>query len=161
MNIHHIRTLKPSDEDAVDALVDAAFDTMEEVHLIHALRASGEMMQEHVMEQDGELIGYAALSTMLEPAGWLCLAPVAIAPAFQGKGYGVKIVGKIAALANEIGPEIVVLGKPSFYEASGFSNARAANLVSPYPVEYMSLAGPGDDVPAVELVYPKAFDALS
>jgi putative acetyltransferase len=129
--------------------------------LIHALRASAEMAQELVMVQDGAITASAGLSAMIKPAGWLCLAPVAVAPAFQGKGDGVKIVRKIAALANKIGPEVVVLGKPSFYEKSGFSNTRAANLISPFPVKFLSLAGPGDDTPAVELIYPKAFGPLS
>ena len=161
MNTYRIRTMTPSDEDAVDALLDASFEAMEEVHLIHALRESGEMMQEHVMELDGKLVAYAALSLMVEPAGWLCLAPVAVAPEFQGKGYGVKIVTKIGALANELGPEVVVLGKPSFYEAGGFSNARAINLTSPYPIEFTSLAGVGSDAPEAILLYPKAFEKLT
>ena len=72
-----------------------------------------------------------------------------------------RIVAKIAKVANTIGPEIVVLGDPAFYEAAGFSTARAAMLSSPYPVEYTSLAGPGDDAPNETLIYPDAFSKLS
>lgn len=158
---HTIRAPLSFEHDIIDALLEAAFDSMEEVHLIHALRDSGEMMREQVLEENGRIVGYTALSTMVAPAGWLCLAPIAVAPEIQGKGYGVKLVKRVAEIANEAGPEVVVLGKPSFYEASGFSNERAANLISPYPVKYTSLAGPMDGAPAEELIYPEAFSKMS
>jgi putative acetyltransferase len=149
------------EHEANAALLDAAFDTMEEVHLVHDLRDSGEMMQEHVLEHEGQLVGYAGLSAMVAPLGWLCLAPVAVAPAYQGKGYGHKLVARVGEVANTLGPEVIVLGKPSFYAASGFSSERAANLTSPYPLEYTLLAGTGDASPDDELIYPKAFSKLT
>ena len=158
---YRIRTLAMGEEALVDGLLEAAFATMEEVHLIHALRDSGELMHEYVLEEAGAIVGYAGLSAMVAPVGWLCLAPVAIAPSKQGQGYGVKLVARVAEVAATTGPEVVVLGKPSFYEASGFSTARAARLKSPYPVSYLSLAGPGDGVPDEELIYPTAFAQLT
>ena len=156
-----LRTALFSDHDAIDRLLEAAFDTMEEVHLIHALRDSGEIMQEQVMEFGNQLVGYAALSAMVEPVGWMCLAPVAVAPAFQGQGYGGKLTRRIAEVANTVGPEVVVLGEPSLYDAAGFSQKRAGNLTSPYPLEYTSLAGPGNNAPTETLRYPDAFGNLT
>ncbi len=159
----------------VDALLKASFEGDEEVQLVHRLRQDGDMAQEMVLSVEGRIAGYAALSRMRQPEGWLCLAPVAVWPEFQrgaaapaGQGkkdwqIGRRLVSDLVAATKhpEFGgnPAIVVLGQPEFYEKCGFSRARAARLKSPYPVEYTLLAAPGSDVPAETLVYPAAFDA--
>ena len=97
---------------------------------------------------------------MLSPKGWLCLAPVAVHPDLQGRGIGKRMIGMLAEWARLAGRTVVVLGEVPFYERGGFSAARAANLTGPYPIEHTLLAGPGNDTPEAELIYPKAFSAL-
>ena len=167
------RDMRPDEVTEVDALLRAAFGGEAEVALVHALRRNGDMVSETVVHWQGRIVGYAALSRMVAPAGWLCLAPVAVWPAFQrgasapqGQPKGAWQIGRRLvselALAAEIPkgtevPAIVVLGQPGFYETCGFSRARAARLTTPYPLEYTMLAAPGEDVPEAELIYPAAF----
>lgn len=125
------------------------------------LRKTGAIAGEMVLPgQDGAIIGYYALSHFVKPKGWLCLAPVAIRPDEQGRGYGRRMIGQLAEWARLTGSYVVVLGQPEFYGKCGFSSARAARLTSAYPVTHMLLAGPGEDVPQEALTYPKVFDQL-
>ncbi|MBM1814120.1 GNAT family N-acetyltransferase [Pseudosulfitobacter pseudonitzschiae] len=151
------RELRRGEEDAVDALLRSAFDGPDEAELVHALRRAGAMAGESVATWDGRIAGYYALSHMVAPKGWLCLAPVAVSPDRQRHGLGRRMIGMLAEWARLSETYVVVLGQVSFYERAGFSLARAQRLNSPYPLEHTMIAGPGADVPAVALKYPKAF----
>jgi len=162
--------LRQEQQEEVDALLRSAFGGDEEVELVHNLRQSGDMAVELVKAWNGRIAGYAALSRMRAPIGWLCLAPVAVLPEFQRGALapdgqpkrdwqiGRRLVEDILTYASTP-KQIVVLGQPEFYEKCGFSRARAAGLTTPYPLEFTMLAGHGDDVPKETLVYPPAFDA--
>ncbi|GHF54812.1 GNAT family N-acetyltransferase [Seohaeicola zhoushanensis] len=152
-----LREMRPGEEAQVEALLTAAFGGPEEAALVRALRKAGDMVGEQVMTAEGAVIAYAGLSRMVAPKGWLCLAPVAVHPDWQGRRVGKRMVGLIAEWARLSGRTVVVLGQVDFYSKAGFSAARAARLTSPYPVEHTLLAGPGDTVPAETLVYPRAF----
>ncbi len=168
------RDMRPGEEAEVDALLRAAFEGEGELELVHRLRRDGDMVSEIVKPWQGRIAGYAALSWMRAPSGWLCLAPVAVLPEFQrgalapsgqSKAHwqvGRRLVSELVGAAqmpelSEV-PVIVVLGQPEFYEKCGFSRARAAQLTTPYPVEYTMLAAPGDDIPQETLIYPAAFE---
>lgn len=146
---------------AADALLRDAFPDGTEADLVQDLRAARDLAWETVQpgEDGATAIGYAALSWMRAPSGWLCLAPVAAAPDMQGRGIGTELVARALAWAAERDAYVVVLGDPAWYGARGFSRERAAQLSSPYPVSHTLLAGPGMDVPAQTLIYPPAFSA--
>ncbi|MCB1343594.1 MAG: N-acetyltransferase [Pseudooceanicola sp.] len=152
-----LREMRPGEEPQVDALLRAAFGGAEEADLVHLLRRSREMAGEMVMAAGDQVVAYSGLSRMVGPKGWLCLAPVAVAPDWQGRRVGKRMIGLIAEWARISGTTVVVLGHAGFYGKAGFSAARAARLTSPYPVDHTLLAGPGADAPAAALVYPKAF----
>ena len=152
-----IRPASSGDIPAIDALLKAAFGGSEEVALVHALRRDGAIRGEQVIPLGDEIIGYYALSAMKSPAGWLCLAPVAIAPGWQGRGHGRRLVSQLAAWADQTQTVIAVLGAPAFYAKAGFVAAAAAALTSPYPVAQTLLAGAGGKVPQQKLIYPAAF----
>ncbi|MEC9347176.1 MAG: N-acetyltransferase [Pseudomonadota bacterium] len=157
------RPVDPGDHDAIHALVTLAFGQPDEADLVRRLRADGAMWRETATWIDGRLAGYVALSRMVAPLDWACLAPLAVHPDFQGQRIGMRLVTAIADAARLGQPErmtVVVLGDPEFYGRAGFSLERARNLSSPYPVSHTLIAGPGDDVPAERLVYPAAFDGL-
>ncbi|MFD1159183.1 GNAT family N-acetyltransferase [Roseovarius aestuarii] len=154
------REMRRGEEAAVDALLRLAFEGDDEVRLVHALRKNREIAGEMVLPSDGEIVGYYALSTFVEPKGWLCLAPVAIHPKLQRQHNRQRMLGLLTAWARITGTYVVVLGQPEFYSRCGFSNARAARLTSPYPITHTLLVGPGDDVPEETLIYPKAFENL-
>ncbi|WP_323768130.1 N-acetyltransferase [Marinovum sp.] len=155
-----LRAMKPGEEPAVDALLRAAFGGEEEVRLVARLRKAGVMAGESVLpgpEGAAGPVGYFALSQMRAPKGWLCLAPVAIHPDWQGRGQGRRMVRMLAGWAGAAGQTVVVLGDPGFYESCGFSTARAAQLNSPYPIDHTAILAPGENVPAETLRYPAAF----
>ena len=158
MSFDFLREMRRGEELAVDALLRSAFAGLDEAALVKALRRSGVMAGEQVMAAEGDIVGYLALSQMVAPKRWLCLAPVAVHPEWQGRRIGRRMVGLISEWARISGTTIVVLAQVPFYERAGFSVARAARLRSPYPVDHTLLAGPGTDAPAATLVYPRAFD---
>ena len=152
-----LREMRKGEEAQVDALLRAAFGGAEEAGLVRALRKAGAMVGEQVMAAEGRVVAYAGLSRMVAPKGWLCLAPVAVDPAWQGRRVGKRMVGLIAEWARLSGVTVVVLGQVGFYARAGFSAERAARLVTPYPVAHTLLAGPGEGAPEETLVYPAAF----
>ena len=115
---------------------------------------------EVVLPWEGGLPGYLALSRLVAPAGWLALAPVAIAPAWHRRGLGTRLVAMMMRLLAIKAQSVMVVGKPSFYERCGLSVAGAAGLRSPYPAYVTAFAGPGDDLPVAQVVYPDAFARL-
>ena len=153
--------ITPDSLEDVDTLVRAAFESSDECDLIHRLRKDNDMANEIVLRGKEGLLGYAAISRMVAPNGWLCLAPLAVAPGAQGRGHGTTVVGMVSKWAADRDATVVVLGDPDYYGARGFSAKRAAQLTTRYPVEYTLLAGPGDDAPQETLIYPPAFDRLS
>ncbi|MBJ3762584.1 N-acetyltransferase [Maribius pontilimi] len=145
----------PTDHDwaAIEGLLCVAFGQQDESDLVAALRRDRAIARERIAVMDARIVGYAALSAMRAPAGWLCLAPVAVQPERQGGGIGSALVRTL--LAGAEGP-VVVLGDPEFYGRLGFSAGAARNLVSPYPLSHTLLAGL-DGAPADRLIYPAAF----
>ena len=152
-----MRPIRAGEGTAVEALLIAAFRGPDEAALVRALRAEGRMELEMVLPWGEGVAGYLALSRMVAPEGWLALAPVAIAPEWQGKGWGARFVAGVRRLTAIKGQSVVVLGKPSFYSRCGFRLDRAAGLASPYPVEHTLLSGPGEDCPTKTMVYPASF----
>ncbi len=155
-----MRAARAADHDAIDALLRAVFPGPEEARLVRALRAAGAIDMELVLPDDAGLAGYLALSRMNAPEGWLCLAPLAIAPEWQGRGLGQRLVKAALKLVAIKAQTVVVLGDPAFYARCGFSAARAARLTSPYPIDHTLISRPGDDRPETALRYPAAFDGL-
>ncbi|MFD1341690.1 GNAT family N-acetyltransferase [Litorisediminicola beolgyonensis] len=151
-----IRELRSGEEEAIDRLLRAAFGGPDEAQLVKALRKTGAMAGEQVVTEGAKIVGYAALSSMREPAGWLCLAPVAVLPERQRQGIGRRLTGMIAHWAQAAGQSVVVLGDPAFYGRCGFSSDAAKGLETPYDLAHTLVAGP-PATPGTRLVYPKAF----
>jgi len=153
------RDMKRGEEAQVDALLSAAFGGAEEAELVVKLRKARLIAGEQVMPMGDRIVGYYALSYMVKPKGWLCLAPVAIAPDVQRRGYGKRMIGMLTEWARLTKTPVVVLGAPAFYEKAGFSREGAAALRSPYPIDHTMVCGL-TGAPAQELVYPVVFDGV-
>ena len=78
------RSSKPSDHDEIGALLRAAFLREDEAELVADLRASADVWLEIVKPWSGAIAGYAALWRLKKPENWAFLAPIAVAPTFQG-----------------------------------------------------------------------------
>lgn len=153
------RDMKRADETAVDALLQAAFGGTDEVKLVQRLRRSGRIAGEQVMPMGDRIVGYYALSHLVAPTGWLALAPVAIAPDVQGRGYGKRMIGMLSEWARLTQTPVVVVGDPKFYTRAGFDASNAQQFESPYPVAVTAVAGIAERKPAV-LKYGCEFDGV-
>ena len=92
-------------------MLEAAFETTGEARLVDALRRSGAIAGEVVLPYQGGVVGYYAVSQMRAPQGWLCLAPVAIDPEWQGSGHGRRMLGMLTEWARMSQTFVVVLGE--------------------------------------------------
>lgn len=153
------RDMKHGEEGQVDELLRAAFGGAAEAELVVKLRKGRLIAGEQVLPMGDRIIGYYALSHMLGPKGWLCLAPVAIAPDMQRRGYGKRMIGMLTEWSRITQTPIVVLGDPAFYERTGFTREAARHLVSPYLLDHTMVCGL-TGAPAQTLVYAKAFDGV-
>lgn len=151
------RDMKRGEDAQVDDLLRAAFGGPVEAELVVKLRKAKRIAGEQVMPMGDRIVGYYALSYMVKPKGWLCLAPVAIAPDVQRRGYGKRMIGMLTEWARLTKSPVVVLGEPAFYEKAGFSRQGAAALTSPYPIDHTMVCGL-TGAPVHDLVYPSAFD---
>lgn len=152
-----MRPMRAGEDGSVESLLRAVFPGPEEAALVRSLRAEGRMELEMVLPWGQGVAGYLALSRMVAPEGWLALAPAAIAPDWQGKGWGTRFVAGVRRLTAIKGQTVVVLGQSSFYARCGFRQDRAAGLTSPYPADHFLVSRPGEDFPLETLVYPASF----
>ncbi len=155
------RDVRASDHDAIDTLLSEAFGGVEEAKLVRALRDEKALFREVIMPWGEAAAGYLAVSRFAAPEGWLCLAPVAVHPAWQGGGRGQFMVQAIVEeCVNTLQRPMVVVGDGKFYRRCGFLATRAARLNTPYGTQNTLLAAPGMTVPTETLIYPKPFEAL-
>ncbi|MEM5467549.1 N-acetyltransferase [Celeribacter marinus] len=150
-----MRALKRGEEPSVDALIAAAFGGKTEVGLVANLRKSRAIAGEMVLPMDGEIVGYAALSHMISPKGWIALSPMAIHPDHQGRGFGRRFVGMIAQWAELSGQTVVVVGDPAFYTRCGFTPIDD-DFTSTNAIDRTLIVGPAK-TKIRTLTYPKAF----
>jgi putative acetyltransferase len=140
-----VRPERPDDVPGIDAVLRAAFPSDLEARLVVDLRAAGHLPVSLVAEADGAVVGYAGFSPVTADGGTgIGLAPVAVLPAWQGKGIGGALVGAgvDACRADGYG-WCVVLGGPGYYTRFGFYPAAPLGLGNEY--------GAGDEFMVQEL----------
>lgn len=128
-----IRPEETADAAAVRELVVAAFGRPAEADLVGRLRAHPGT-RALVAVADGELAGCIVFSAVAPPAphGHLVmegLAPLAIAPFWQGQGIGTLLMDRgLADCAARGVDAVVVLGHPDYYARFGFSAAQLRGI---------------------------------
>ncbi len=124
-----IREEAPGEAAAIHRLNAAAFETDAEAKLVDALRAAGALTLSLVAEADGEIVGHIAFSpVVVDSAGrtsqGVGLAPMAVAPAYQRRGIGGRLVGEGLRRLRDAGHRFcVVLGHAEYYPRHGFARA--------------------------------------
>lgn len=133
-----IRDEQSTDYTAIASLHRAAFGGDYEADLVEALRRDALVLVSLVCVEDETVVGHVMLSRLrLEVGGRdvaaASLAPLAVAPGFQRKGYGSSLVkGGIEAVRAVGGEAIIVLGHPDYYRRFGFSADLTRNLIAPF-----------------------------
>lgn len=166
-----IRPERPGDEDAIRAIVTAAFPTPAEARLVDALRDAGALTVSVVAEQDGALVGHVAFSpvtvgTNPRQIRVLGLAPVAVAPKMQKQGMGKMLIRTGLDAAGRVGAGAVILpGRVGYYSRFGFESAKASGLTwgDGAHDDYLQVIGLGQnalDGLSGAVGYHTAFDTL-
>lgn len=146
-----IRQEQPKDYSAVFELIEKAFESLEmsdhrEQYLVERLRKSDGFVPELslVAEINGKIVGYILLTKIsikdkLDAYPSLALAPVAVAPKFQGQGIGAQLIERAHEEAIKKGFEsVVILGHQDYYPRFGYLKASEFGIKLPFdvPEEY-------------------------
>jgi putative acetyltransferase len=129
-----IRAARPGEEEAILAVVTAAFtdatrDGSEERDIVRGTWAAcpSDARVELVAEAAGEVVGHLlAAPGRLDgtPVDVVGVAPVCVGPDRQGGGIGRALMeALIAQAAERRWPMLVLLGDPAFYGRFGFERA--------------------------------------
>lgn len=134
-----IREERPCDVDWIRNVLLAAFPTSAEADLVDRIREEGLSVISLVAEEGGEVAGHILFSPVIvegEDRKGLGLAPVAVAPQFQGRGIGSGLIekGLEEARKNDFN-FVVVLGDPAYYIRFGFQTATQFGLGNEYGAE--------------------------
>lgn len=153
-----VRPEEAEDRAAVYAVNAAAFNTTAEADLVEVLRERARPRVSLVAEtDDGTVVGHILFTpvTLFEhPERKLMgLAPMAVAPDYQGRGIGSALVKAGLARCRELGVgAVVVLGHPGYYPRFGFVPAARYGLGCQFD-------SPGDAFMVVEL-FPGFLEGL-
>jgi putative acetyltransferase len=127
-----IRPARNEDRDAIVALVLAAFSTSghdgaEEVQIVRDTWASDRHLPglELVADEAGAVVGHVLIALgELGSASLPAVAPLAVAPAHQGRGIGSALMTEVVTRAERQGyPALLLLGSDRFYGRFGFEAA--------------------------------------
>ena len=170
-----IRQETEKDHAAVSKIIEDAFKTIEysdhrEHFLVERLRSTKAFIPELslVAVRAGELIGHILLTKIeirndghSSPA--LALAPVSVAPQYQGQGIGGELIREAHRIAGELGHRsVVLLGHAEYYPRFGYRPLAEFNIKLPFeaPPEncmLLELVPGGAEGVSGEVIYDPAF----
>jgi predicted N-acetyltransferase YhbS len=164
-----IRPLGQQDEQAIEALLDAAFGTDRHTRTAYAIRNGMRWLPDlshALLNDDGVMIGLlqswpvALDDGETAPAHLVMVGPVAVHPDHQGEGYGRMLMDHMVPLARASGsPPLVMIGDPEYYERFwGFSADATGGWSVPGPVDpkrLLTLALNGEQLPTQGMLGPR------
>ena len=162
-----VRDERASDALAIGAVTQAAFaqaphSQQTEHHIVGALRMAGALAVSLVVVRGDAVVGHVAASPVALPdgrAGWFGIGPLSVAPDWQKRGIGTRLMqAALQALRAQGAAGAVLLGDPAYYARFGF--APRSGLVLPgVPAEYFQALVFKGDVPEGVVTYHPAFGA--
>lgn len=153
-----IRPEAKTEYTVVRAINNSAFETSAESRLVDALRERVSPVISLVAVLDKSVVGHIMFSpvTMAESSAikLMGLAPMAVAPIHQRRGFGSALVERGIEACRELGTDaVVVLGHPDFYSRFGFKPASRFGISCEYDVP--------DDVFMAQEIVPNALEFVS
>ncbi|MGB1238566.1 MAG: GNAT family N-acetyltransferase [Pseudomonadales bacterium] len=164
MNIQ-IRDERAADAETIaeltrEAFADVPYSDHREHLIVDALRARGQLAFSLVAIEQGEIVGHIAASAVTingSSANWLGVAPLSVAPSFQGQGIGSQLMRALLQRLRESGAAgCVLLGEPSYYSRFGFE-AKSGLVLEGVPPEYFQVLTFIGDTPSGTVAYSDAF----
>jgi putative acetyltransferase len=170
-----IRAERPDDHEAIATVVEEAFGSKTEARLVERIRSSPNFVPELslVAEIDHQIVGHVMISLVALHANnrqrrIASLSPLAVTPAYQGRGIGSALVREATARADERGEPLVVLeGSPGFYGRLGFEHSLPHGIEitlpswAPAKAAQVLLLRNYDASIRGRVVYPPAFDDVT
>ncbi len=135
-----IRPEQPEDNAIIHQVVEQAFGSPAEAHLVDALRRNGKAIFSLVAVDNGRVIGHILFSEVVIEAAagrlkGIGLAPLGVSPERQNEGIGSLLIEQGLKLCRKADyPFIVVLGHPEYYPRFGFVPASRYGVKSEYDV---------------------------
>jgi len=142
-----IRQENPGDYPAVAEMIKSAYKNVDysdhrEQFMVERLRSSGAFIPELslVAEAGHKIVGHIMLTRIVirnqqEAIVSLCLAPLSIAPEFQGQGVGTQLVTDAHRIAKELGyRSVTVLGHPKYYPRFGYEPMKKHGIQVPFDI---------------------------
>jgi putative acetyltransferase len=137
----HIRGERAGEQQAVRSIHLATFPNPDEAELVQRLKRDGDALVSLVADAAGSLVGHLMFSPVsLDPPApelfGAALAPLAVLPAWQGRGIGSRLSLAGLEACREAGLDyVVVLGEPLFYRRFGFRRAASLGLADTWEGE--------------------------
>jgi len=127
----HIEITSETDADVaairavtISAFLHAPHTSHTEQLIVDALREAGQLTVSLVARVDGTVVGHVAISPVSVSdgaAGWYGLAPLSVAPIFQRRGVGSRLMREALDARQVHGASgCVLLGDPRYYNRFGF-----------------------------------------
>ncbi|HEX9791275.1 MAG TPA: N-acetyltransferase [Kiloniellales bacterium] len=136
----HIVAERPQDAALLDSLLDRTFGSDRHKKTVYRLREGLPPVPGlafSAIDEAGALLGSLRFwPVLIGPTRAIVLGPLAVEPVLQGLGIGRTLVRHGLDRARALGETIcVVVGAPDYYQPYGFTNAGAAGLKLPGPVD--------------------------
>ena len=162
-----IRIETAADVAAIETVTTAAFlhaphTSHTEQFIVEALRKAGQLTVSLVANAEGAVVGHVAISPVSisdGASGWYGLGPISVAPEYQRRGIGSRLMREGLRVLREQGAHgCVVLGEPGYYGRFGFRVDPNLSLPG-VPPEYFQAIAFGTSRPKGIVSYHSAFDA--
>jgi putative acetyltransferase len=145
----------------VSAFLNAPHTSHTEHLIVNALRNAGQLTVSLVAETEGTIIGHVAVSPVAISDGsrdWFGLGPISVAPEYQRRGIGSRLMCEALRVLRERGAAgCVLLGEPAYYSRFGFEADPGLTLPR-VPAEYFQSVSFSANRPRGIVTYDSAFE---
>jgi putative acetyltransferase len=151
-----IRNETAADVSAIEAVTISAFlhaphMSHTEHFIVNALRKAGQLTISLVADAAGTVIGHVAISPVSISDGvpdWYGLGPISVAPEFQRRGVGSRLMREALRVLRENGASgCVLLGEPGYYSRFGFQVDPNLNLPGVPPEYFQAISFGASRIP--------------